>query len=158
MSFQQPLELLLIYTRHNRYPQKWGTSSSYGKAPTTWRNDWRVVYYAMLFSCIFVLVSTVPSLRYSRLTFRSDAHSELLNSHKDITVNSELPNGTFTLLILYPSLSLSLPGRLFGHQITSAMVEARFIPRLELILMGRTQVIWPCGRCPRKFDYGVWSV
>jgi hypothetical protein len=41
---------------HNRYPQKWGNSNSYGKAPTTWRNDWRVVYYSMLFSCVFVLV------------------------------------------------------------------------------------------------------
>jgi hypothetical protein len=44
-----------------RYPHKWNTAVLSDKGErTTWRNDWRVVYYAMMLSCVFVLVSVTP--------------------------------------------------------------------------------------------------
>lgn len=30
--------------------------------PRSWKNDWRVVYYAMLYSCFFAMVSLLSSL------------------------------------------------------------------------------------------------
>jgi hypothetical protein len=101
-------------------PTVWTTTrkTPVGEASLRRTEDWRLIYYALIFSCIGIMVGPTPLTLLVELNVpgRSVVSTGLWNTHSDSLDTCMIQNGRCLFSMRYRSLALLYFGLLCGRQ------------------------------------------